>query len=489
VALTATNGTLALAATGANGITASTNGAVRWTLDPAGNLGLGTTNPSGASGTTFAINGGAGQTRIALKNTASGDTSTDGFQIALLADGANVVFQNRETGYQSWEIAGTERMRLDSAGNLGLGAVPSAWGSNYRALQVTGFGTALFGLNGGGGQTYLSHNVYNDNTSFRYITSFAASAMTTDGSGGWRWLLAPSGTAGSPITFTQAMTLDASGNLGIGTNSPFDLLHVNGGNIRSAGATGAQFTGLININYGASASVYKGLFYDAQNENGVAVANMLCDVNTDGSSSWSWSTTPAGARTSDRRVERMRVDKDGNLMLGVTAIGAPIRLTVRSAGTTSAGYNTYLENSAATLLGYVLNDGRWSTGVAAASPYNLTTASAANVVVDAGGVLYRSTSSIKYKTDVADATHGLKEVLQLRSVTYKGVNDAGRVFGGLIAEEVHAAGLSEFVQYAADGSPDALAYANMVSLCIKAIQEQQAIIESLTQRITALEAK
>jgi hypothetical protein len=56
----------------------------------------------------------------------------------------------------------------------------------------------------------------------------------------------------------------------------------------------------------------------------------------------------------------------------------------------------------------------------------------------------------------------------------------------LIAEEVHEAGLSEFVQYADDGSPDALNYGNMVSLCIKAIQEQQALITQLQADVAAL---
>jgi hypothetical protein len=95
---------------------------------------------------------------------------------------------------------------------------------------------------------------------------------------------------------------------------------------------------------------------------------------------------------------------------------------------------------------------------------------------------------LKYKTDVQNATHGLAEVLQLRPVTYKGKNDGNKIFGGLIAEEVHEAGLTEFVQYAEDGSPDALAYGNMVSLLTKAIQEQQALITTLTARITALES-
>jgi hypothetical protein len=84
----------------------------------------------------------------------------------------------------------------------------------------------------------------------------------------------------------------------------------------------------------------------------------------------------------------------------------------------------------------------------------------------------------------------LPELLQLRPVTYQSKSDAdGDVqYGGLIAEEVDAAGLSEFVQYAEDGTPDALAYGNMVSLCIKAIQDQQVIIAELQAKVAALEA-
>ena len=86
-----------------------------------------------------------------------------------------------------------------------------------------------------------------------------------------------------------------------------------------------------------------------------------------------------------------------------------------------------------------------------------------------------------------DANFGLADVLKLRPVTYKSKTDRDKVFGGLIAEEVHDAGLTEFVQYATDGTPDALAYGNMVALAFKAIQEQQAIINSLQDRIAALE--
>jgi hypothetical protein len=117
--------------------------------------------------------------------------------------------------------------------------------------------------------------------------------------------------------------------------------------------------------------------------------------------------------------------------------------------------------------------------------YQDTTGSAANVFITSGGSFVRSTSSRKYKTEIQDAAHGLADVLNLRSVTYKGTgnHDGQQVLGGLIAEEVHEAGLTEFVQYADDGTPDALAYGHMVSLCIKAIQELKAEVDSLKQQL------
>ena len=123
--------------------------------------------------------------------------------------------------------------------------------------------------------------------------------------------------------------------------------------------------------------------------------------------------------------------------------------------------------------------------------FNNTTGSPANVVVDSAGGYARTTSSLKYKRDIQDATHGLTKVMELRSITYKSKseNDKEKIFGGLIAEEIHKIGLTEFVQYAEDGSPDSIAYGNMVSLAFKAIQEQQAIIEELKARLTALESK
>jgi hypothetical protein len=120
--------------------------------------------------------------------------------------------------------------------------------------------------------------------------------------------------------------------------------------------------------------------------------------------------------------------------------------------------------------------------------YNQTTAEAANMYIDTTtGELKRSTSSIRYKTDVELYQKGLNDLLNLTPVTFKGINDGNKTFAGFIAEEIESLGLFEFVQYGADGRADGIAYAQMTSLITKAIQEQQAIINQQQTQITTLE--
>jgi hypothetical protein len=108
------------------------------------------------------------------------------------------------------------------------------------------------------------------------------------------------------------------------------------------------------------------------------------------------------------------------------------------------------------------------------------------MVVGADGTLYRSTSSLKYKTDIVNYNKGLAEVLKMRPVYYKSINEKEKdlTFAGLIAEEIEELELTEFVQYAKDGTPDALAYSNMVALLVKAIQEQQVQIQELKNKLS-----
>jgi len=122
--------------------------------------------------------------------------------------------------------------------------------------------------------------------------------------------------------------------------------------------------------------------------------------------------------------------------------------------------------------------------------YNVTTGSAANVFVTTTGVLQRSTSSIKYKSDVEDYTKGLNEVMKLRPITYKSINsNSDKIYAGFIAEELADLKLTELYENNDNGEPDAISYAYMVTLLTKAIQQQQNQIDELKKRIINLENK
>ena len=96
------------------------------TLTEAGNLGLGTTAPTGASGITFAVNGSAGQTRIALKNSTTGDATGDGFQIVLDAGSADVGFEQRENAAIRFITNNVEALRITNGQNVGIGTTTPA---------------------------------------------------------------------------------------------------------------------------------------------------------------------------------------------------------------------------------------------------------------------------------------------------------------------------------------------------------------------------
>jgi len=143
---------------------------------------------------------------------------------------------------------GVESMRIDASGNMGLGVTPSAWGSGYKVIQV---GDSAFS-NFGTGYVFLTQNALFGASSNTYINTAAASYYRQF-NGSHAFFTAASGTAGNTISFTQAMTLDASGNwiLGGTTARTRITLQVGEANAPALGtASGGAFFGNSNVTYG-----------------------------------------------------------------------------------------------------------------------------------------------------------------------------------------------------------------------------------------------
>lgn len=97
----------------------------------------------------------------------------------------------------------------------------------------------------------------------------------------------------------------------------------------------------------------------------------------------------------------------------------------------------------------------------------------------------RNTSSARYKTDIETMGDCLASVMQLRPVTYVPKANPDMPSIGLIAEEV--AEVYPQIVPLEDGQPEAVNYEFLVAPLIGALQEQQAMIERLEQRIADLE--
>jgi len=351
---------------------------------------------------------------------------------------------------------GVEAARFDSSGNFGLGVTPSAWGSSVKAIQI-GARTGVWTLSD---NTYLSTNSYFDGTNSRYIGTQFATMYSQQNDGAHKFYVAPSGTAGNAITFTQAMTLDASGNLGVGTASPSDRLDV-----RFASGTGT-------VKFGVTSS------------NNVKIYNTAGDIRllSSDASSDVLLDSQRNVIFNTGNSERARIDSSGNLMVGTT----------NSSGTVGAGFKvlggrpvTVNADTANTTTVYEL----YSTGAAAYRFY-----------VGMGGTIFATSITItaisdeRLKENVRDIDTGLNSIMALKPRRFdwkEGKGQDKKNVAGFIAQEFEDV-FPECVNTSKAGA-DGIEYKNinhetLIPTLVKAMQEQQALITQLNARITALES-
>lgn len=287
---------------------------------------------------------------------------------------------------------------------------------------------------------------------------------STSGAGGVITTADNTGILNLQTAGTNAVTVDASQNVGIGTTSPDYRLVIQD-------ATAATRLRIVNNNNGVAGC---GVFMQVYN--GASVVSD-CTITSDNAGNCKFFTgTTSGS-------ERMRIDSSGRVMINGTDAASTWHYTgkfhvksdagsgsavmsVRYAGT-SAFTNISIENDNGRV-GYIQTSGTSTT--------------------------YSTSSDYRLKDNVLPMTGALDTVMQLNPVTFTWKND-GSSGQGFIAHELQAivpecvGGQKDGMRE--DGTPDyqGVDTSFLVATLTAAIQEQQTIINDLKARVTALEAK
>jgi hypothetical protein len=245
---------------------------------------------------------------------------------------------------------------------------------------------------------------------------------------------------------TEVMRIDSSGNLRVGTTSDLsaaDRLTVVGGNIAVQRTSG--------------------------------ITTFLGDSTQSG---YTGTITNHAFAFLTNSTERARIDSSGNLLVGTTSNpnGVLLRLNATNAANSGRAIQTVTD----------------TTGTVNAVFFSNPNGNVGNISVATNSVGYNSTSDYRLKENIAPMSGALARVAALKPVTYKWKSD-GSDGQGFIAHE-----LAEVCPDAVSGERDAVdedgnpVYQGidtsfLVATLTAAIQEQQAIITSLTARIAALE--
>ena len=215
-------------------------------INSSGNVGIGTSLPTGR----LNVDGGAGNSKLKLSNTASGNTSSDGFDLDFT--GTDIYITNRESGFMAFENNGAERMRIDSSGNVGIGT-----SSPQRKLDVTvsdtttaqvylrnnnaSYASGLIVYNAGGEASMFRHNGGSD-TSYAGANSVNIGSITNN-------------VVGFIQNNTERARIDSSGNLLVGTTSAISSSKVaiacsmnsfNGLVMQDTGSVGGNYVQFLN---------------------------------------------------------------------------------------------------------------------------------------------------------------------------------------------------------------------------------------------------
>ena len=437
-------------------------GLERLRIDASGNVGIGTSSPSGllktlnidggAAGSSIALDGGSNFAVIYTGATAGDPTSlfsNTGFKFATAT-------AKNATGF-------AEVMRIDASRNVGIGTT-----SPSKKLHVTG-DTTNYGILAEQPSGYGGLNI--KSTTLAQTWSFIANDNGSNSD-----LLLYGGSSAA-----TKLVVDSSGNVGIGTTLLANPLTVNltpntnskisgsafdGGAIRLTSSNGLSGTNSeMAILAGAEDSLSAGIGFARQ-------------FGGDWGTQIRFYTHGTAITTTDELTERMRLDASGNLLVSLTTNtsgnGATGKINVRqdSISATSAPILAANEAGSGSLIIFSGNGGGVST---------------ANRIYHGGAsVVYATSSDERLKKNITPAPSAVAVLNSVEAVSFDWKATDQHTKYGFIAQQFVDVVPDAVIKGSTDDEPWGMDYGKVTPFLLKAIQEQQAMIEELKAEVAAL---
>jgi hypothetical protein len=370
----------------------TSTGTERMRIDSSGNVGIGTSSPSSELHISSA----------APIITATATNNNSGLRLNVVGGGIELL---------RLQDNGTERLRVDSSGNVGIGITPT------RRLHVYGASGAVARITG--------PNAYNAESGLEFSVGRAKISGVLNGSGGTPGAALRFYTMPNSGSVTERMRIDSSGNVGIGRTEPQAKLH-----LQDTGDVHIQFTdeGNIAARVGANGNA---LVFGVDGANGT--------------------------------TERMRIDSSGNVQVGFSSYS--------SLGTVNTGCrlshdgqtNALARNSNGVVLSFYSGGG-----------------GAGNISVTNNAAAYNTSSDKRLKENIADANDAGSKIdaIQVRQYDWKA--DGSHQDYGMIAQELLEVAPEAVSQGETEEEMMGVDYSKLVPMLVKEIQ-------SLRNRVAQLE--
>ena len=380
----------------------------------------------------------------------------------------------------------TTAMTIDTSQNVGIGtATPAgklqinttsadcdvrvtATNSGVAAFSVIGYNSSTTITGSNGGATLTLWNKDATANTYSAIESVDASGSLTNkisfvnasdanNEGYMVFQTRPSGGA-----ITERMRIDSSGNVGVGNvTAQYASSRTLASVVAQQNSNGINFCCVNNTNDAYTYIFNDGTKFAIQNSYGASALQKPMLFSASGGND-------------------LYITNAGNVLVGTTSVDGNGGLSIKpsaSVGATQLSWNRATSTSSTTAQVFY-NAGTSVGGIT----YNNTTTS------------FVTSSDYRLKENIAPMSGALDKVSQLNPVTYNWKSDGSSSEGFIaheLAEVVPQCVVGEKDAVDADGNPvyQGIDTSFLVATLTAAIKEQQALIQTLTDRITALENK